>query len=88
MFQTKMNVRANRARMAGHVLMGLTAIVVTAFLDTTAQTAKQVRKTYSQLLRHQIMTTTHTTTLSFKYTLTNHSTVLDLIQSDIIFYFA
>ena len=43
MFQTEINVRANRARMAGHVQMGWIYTVVNAFLDTLAPTAIQVR---------------------------------------------
>jgi len=42
MFQTQRNVRANRAKMAGHVQMGKTYTVVNAFLDTLAPTAIQV----------------------------------------------
>ena len=76
MFQTRMIVRANRARMAGHVQMAWTDIIVDAVVDTLAPTAKWVRKTYCRLLRHQIMTTKHSTTLSFKYILTNYSTEL------------
>ena len=65
MFQNEMNVQAHRARMKALAEMGWNDTVVHVFLDTLAPTAKQVCKHYYRLLRHQIMTTKHTTTLLF-----------------------